>query len=409
MQAAREKNARQRHPSLDGYDCLVPTYQELVEAAKATVDEVTPSECLDSSATATIIDVRELDEYRQGAVAGALSIPRGILERDIAIAVPDQSTALILYCAAGNRSALAAASLAIMGYDNVASVAGGFTQWKLDGLPWEVPASLPSEQMTRYSRHLALPEVGLAGQQRLLGSSVLIVGAGGLGSPAALYLAAAGVGTLGIVDFDVVDASNLQRQVLHGTGRIGIPKVQSAAATIGDLNPDVEVVGYKEKLGADNVLEIMNGYDVVIDGTDNFPTRYLVNDASLRLRVPVVHGSIFRFDGQVSVFAPYEGPCYRCLSPQPPPPELAPSCAEAGVLGVLPGIIGSLQALEAIKLIVGIGEPIVGQLLTYDALTTEFRTLKFRRDPKCMACSDEQHPPEIVEYDQYCLPGAPAV
>jgi molybdopterin/thiamine biosynthesis adenylyltransferase/rhodanese-related sulfurtransferase len=378
------------------------TYRELVDAARASIEEVEPAACLDSDAL--ILDVRELEEYRLGAVPGARHIPRGTLERDIAAEVVDRATPLILYCAAGNRSALAAASLRAMGYEKTVSMRGGFEAYKLQGHPWDVPLTLPAEQMNRYSRHLLLPGVGVEGQRKLLDSKVVVIGAGGLGSPASLYLAAAGIGTLGIVDYDVVEASNLQRQILHGTSRIGIPKVQSAAATLADINPDTEVVGYKERLSADNVTDVLSGYDVIVDGTDNFPTRYLINDASLRLGIPVVHGSIFRFEGQVSVFRPYAGPCYRCLSAQPPPPELAPSCAEAGVLGVLPGIIGSLQGLEAIKLLLDIGEPLVGRLLTYDALATEFRTLRFRRDPECAACRDESTPPPLVEYDDSCLP-----
>jgi molybdopterin/thiamine biosynthesis adenylyltransferase len=291
-----------------------------------------------------------------------------------------------------------------MGYRRVASLAGGFDRWKAEGRPWEVPMGLDAAQRARYSRHLLLPEVGEAGQERLLASKVLVVGAGGLGSPVALYLAAAGVGTLGIVDFDLVDATNLQRQVLHNLDRVGRPKVESAAETIRGLNPDVKVVPHAERLGVDNVLEIMSGYDVVVDGADNFPTRYLMNDASLHLRLPVVHGSIFRFEGQATVFQPYAGPCYRCLFPEPPPPELAPSCAEAGVLGVLPGIIGSIQAVEALKLVLGIGEPLVGRLLTYDSLAQEFHTLRVRRDPACPACADESRVPVLVEYDDACHP-----
>lgn len=356
-----------------------------------------------------IIDVREPDEYEQGSIPGAHLIPRGQLEGAIGEKATDPETPIVLYCAVGERSALAARSLNQLGYRDVCSLAEGFEGWKRSGRDWEVPEVLASDRRARYSRHLLLPEVGDEGQRRLLASKVLVIGAGGLGSPAALYLAAAGVGTLGIVDHDVVDVTNLQRQILHNTDRLGRRKVDSARQTLNALNPDVQIVPIAERLTADNVLETLEGYDVVVDGTDNFPTRYLVNDASLHLRVPVVHGSVFRFDGQASVFSPYAGPCYRCLFAEPPPPELAPSCAEAGVLGVVPGIIGSIQAVETIKLILGIGEPLVGKLLTYDALDQEFRLLNVRRDPACPACADEARPPRIVEYDHLCRPAGPSL
>jgi molybdopterin/thiamine biosynthesis adenylyltransferase len=283
-------------------------------------------------------------------------------------------------------------------------MAGGFNKWKDEGRAWSTPRTLSAEQRNRYQRHLLLPEVGEAGQQRLLDARVLLLGAGGLGSPAALYLAAAGVGTIGIVDMDVVDESNLQRQILHNMDRIGDRKVDSAKKTLTAINPDVDVVAHDVRLGADNVIDVFAGYDVIVDGTDNFPTRYLVNDASLKLRIPVVHGSIFRFEGQATVFHPYVGPCYRCLFPQPPPAELAPSCSEAGVLGVLPGIIGSLQAMEAIKLLLGLGETLTGRILTYDAMDESFRTLRSRRDPECPACSIDPDDLVIAEYDELCMP-----
>jgi sulfur-carrier protein adenylyltransferase/sulfurtransferase len=381
------------------------SYQEMVAAAKRDIREFTPAEVeARLGGEFVLVDVREADEFEQGTIAGSRLIPRGLLESNVALQIPDRSTEIILYCAAGARSALAAKSLQEMGYDNVSSMSGGFGQWKSEGRPWAVPVTLTKEQKTRYSRHTLLPEVGEAGQAKLLDSKVLLIGAGGLGSPAALYLAAAGVGTLGIVDFDTVDASNLQRQILHSTDRIGQAKVESARETLQALNPDVKIEPYRVRLSAENVLQIMSGYDLVVDGGDNFPTRYLVNDASLHLRIPVVHGAIFRFEGQASVFNPYDGPCYRCLFPQPPPPELAPSCAEAGVLGVLPGIIGSIEAMEAIKVLLGIGEPLIGKLLTYDALTQDFRQLKLRRNPECPACSNEDMPPAIVEYDMLCTP-----
>jgi molybdopterin/thiamine biosynthesis adenylyltransferase/rhodanese-related sulfurtransferase len=381
------------------------SYQEMVAAAKRDIREFTPAEVeARLGGEFVLVDVREADEFEQGTIPGSRLIPRGLLESNVALQIPDRGTEIILYCAAGARSALAAKSLQEMGYGSVSSMSGGFGQWKSEGRPWAVPVTLTKEQKTRYSRHTLLPEVGEAGQAKLLDSKVLLIGAGGLGSPAALYLAAAGVGTLGIVDFDTVDASNLQRQILHSMDRIGQAKVESARETLQALNPDVKIEPYRVRLSAENVLQIMSGYDLVVDGGDNFPTRYLVNDASLHLRIPVVHGAIFRFEGQASVFNPYDGPCYRCLFPQPPPPELAPSCAEAGVLGVLPGIIGSIEAMEAIKVLLGIGEPLIGKLLTYDALTQDFRQLKLRRNPECPACSNEDMPPAIVEYDMLCTP-----
>jgi len=286
------------------------------------------------------------------------------------------------------------------------SIIGGFNKWKDEGLPWVTPQTMTADQRNRYQRHLLLPEVGEQGQMKLLGSKVLLLGAGGLGSPAALYLAAAGVGTLGIIDMDVVDASNLQRQILHNTERIGMRKVDSAKVTLTAMNPDLEVTTYDMRLGADNILDIIDGYDVIVDGTDNFPTRYLVNDAALLKNIPVVHGSIFRFEGQVTVFSPYVGPCYRCMIPEPPPAELAPSCAEAGVLGVLPGIVGSIQAVETIKILLSLGEPLIGRLLTYDSMDQSFRTFKVRRDPECPACGEHAGPIQIAEYDDLCMPHA---
>lgn len=380
------------------------TYRELVAAALQEIDEVAPVELRDRLEDVTVIDVREADEHEQGAIPGSKFLPRGILERDIAAAIPDQAAPLVLYCAGGARSALAAASLKSMGYADVTSLAGGFERWKQEGMPWGDPSGLTPDQRTRYARHVRLPEVGEAGQLRLLEAKALILGAGGLGSPAALYLAAAGVGTIGVVDDDVVDASNLQRQVLHNIERVGMPKVDSARETLLALNPDVKVEMHGQRLDASNALSVMSGYDVIVDGGDNFPTRYLVNDASLHLRIPVVHGSIFRFEGQASVFTPFEGPCYRCLHREPPPPELAPSCAEAGVLGVLPGVIGSIQAMEAIKILLGLGDTLSGRLLIYDALDQDFTTLSIQRDPDCPACGDPEKLPEIVDYDQTCRP-----
>jgi molybdopterin/thiamine biosynthesis adenylyltransferase/rhodanese-related sulfurtransferase len=353
---------------------------------------------------AVVLDVREPDEYAQGALPGAIHIPRGHLESQIEGRITDHDAHVVIYCAGGTRSAFAADTLSQLGYSDVVSVIGGFNKWKDEGRPWQTPVSLTPDQRNRYQRHLLLPEVDVAGQTKLLESKVLLLGAGGLGSPAAMYLAAAGVGTLGIIDMDVVDDSNLQRQILHNLDRIGERKVDSAKKTLTALNPDVNVVTHDVRLGADNVLDIFSGYDAIVDGTDNFPTRYLVNDASLKLDIPVVHGSIFRFEGQASVYLPHQGPCYRCQVPEPPPAELAPSCSEAGVLGVLPGIIGSIQAMETIKLLLGIGEPLVGRLLAYDALEESFRTFKVNRDPQCAACSIPKEQLVIAEYDELCMP-----
>ncbi|HZP29230.1 MAG TPA: molybdopterin-synthase adenylyltransferase MoeB [Acidimicrobiia bacterium] len=382
------------------------TFRELLAQTKSKIREIDPATAEERLGDATFLDVRELDEYEQGMIPGAVFIPRGHLESQVENKITDKDRPVVVYCAGGTRSAFAAQTLQDLGYADVVSMAGGFGRWKNEDRPWITPAVLTPDQRNRYHRHTLLPEVGEAGQQKLLESKVLLLGAGGLGSPAALYLAAAGVGTLGMVDMDVVDASNLQRQILHNMDRIGERKVDSAKKTLTQLNPDVDVVTYDVRFGADNVLDIIDGYDVIVDGTDNFPTRYLLNDASLLKRIPVVHGSIFRFEGQVTVFKPYDGPCYRCLLPEPPPPELAPSCAEAGVLGVLPGIVGSIQALEAIKLVLDLGDPLIGRLLAYDALEESFRTFKVRRDPKCPTCGPDAPPIVIAEYDEHCLPHA---
>jgi sulfur-carrier protein adenylyltransferase/sulfurtransferase len=359
-----------------------------------------------SGKNALLVDVRSDQEWQIAHIPGALHVPMSQLEERLPELAPDRSRPIITYCAVGARSLRSLPTLDELGYEDAVSMTGGIVAWQELGFAVESSSALDEEKRNRYSRHLLIPEVGEEGQRRLLESSILLIGAGGLGSPAALYLAAAGVGTIGIVDMDVVDESNLQRQILHNVDRIGERKVDSAKKTLTALNPDVDVVTYDVRLGADNVLDIIDGYDVIVDGTDNFPTRYLVNDASLLKRIPVVHGSIFRFEGQVSVFKPYEGPCYRCLLPEPPPPELAPSCAEAGVLGVLPGIIGSIQALEAIKLLLDLGDPLVGRLLAYDALEESFRNFKVRRDPNCPACGPNAAPIVIAEYDDLCLPHA---
>ena len=365
--------------------------------------ETTPAEAAARTDDPVFLDVRERQEWDAGHIPGAVWIPKGELEGRVDRELPDRGRSVIVYCAVGARSALAAQTLRERGYAKAVNLAGGFVDWQRGGLPTELPHSLSREQAERYSRHLLIPEVGVEGQRKLLDSSVLVVGVGGLGSPSALYLAAAGVGRLGIADADVVDASNLQRQVIHATDRLGQPKVASAKRTIEALNPDVEVAAYEERLTSENVDRILaEGWDVILDGADNFPTRYLVNDASVWHDIPVVHGSIYRFEGQVTVFRPGEGPCYRCLFPTPPPPELAPSCAEGGVLGVLPGIIGSLQANEALKLILGAGDSLVGRLLLFDALEPRFDGVAIRRDPGCPVCGDAPTITEYVDYVEFC-------
>src|SRR5947199_648673 len=349
-----------------------------------------------------LVDVREKHEWNEGHIPGAIHVPRGYLELQVEEAVPEKDKTVVLYCAGGVRSLIAGVTLQQMGYQNPISMSGGFGQWKGNGYPFVHPRMMSEAQSKRYSRHLLIPEVGEQGQFKLLDSRVLLIGAGGLGSPAAYYLAAAGVGTLGIIDADVVDESNLQRQILHNTKRVGQYKAESARETLEALNPDVKVITHIERLDETNVARIIADYDVILDGTDNFPTRYLLNDAAILANKPVVHGSVFRFEGQLTVFKPHEGPCYRCLYPEPPPPALAPSCAEAGVLGVLPGIIGLLQATEAIKLLLNIGDPVVGRLLTYDALAGEFNELRLYRDPKCLACCENGHPENLPTYADVC-------
>jgi molybdopterin/thiamine biosynthesis adenylyltransferase/rhodanese-related sulfurtransferase len=349
-----------------------------------------------------LVDVREKNEWNEGHIPGAIHVPRGYLELQIEEAVPDKSKKVVLYCAGGVRSLMAGNTLQQMGYEDVVSMAGGFGQWKASGYNFVQPRTMSDAQAKRYSRHILIPEVGEQGQFKLLDSRVLLIGAGGLGSPAAYYLAAAGVGTLGIIDADVVDDSNLQRQILHNTSRIGQYKAESARQTLTELNPDVKVNTYIERLDEENVHRIIADYDVIVDGTDNFPTRYLLNDAAILANKPVVHGSVFRFEGQLTIFKPYDGPCYRCLYPEPPPPALAPSCAEAGVLGVLPGIIGLLQATETIKLLLNLGDPMVGRLLTYDALAGEFNELRLYRDPNCPACGEHAHPEDLPTYEEVC-------
>jgi molybdopterin/thiamine biosynthesis adenylyltransferase/rhodanese-related sulfurtransferase len=376
---------------------------DLLAKIKSEITEVTPAEAAARDDGSVFVDVREQNEWDTGYIPGALHVPLATVEAQIESLVPDRKLPVVVYCARGNRSAYATKTLEGLGYEHVASLAGGIEDWKTQGLPLATESALSQEALRRYSRHLLIPEVGLEGQAKLLDSKVLLIGAGGLGSPAALYLAAAGVGTLGIVDADVVDETNLQRQVLHNTARVGTPKVESATETVRELNPDVVVRAFDERLTSENVDRILGeGWDVIVDGADNFPTRYLVNDASVWHDVPVVHGSIYRFEGQVTVFKPGEGPCYRCLFPTPPPPELAPSCAEGGVLGVLPGIIGSLQANEAIKLALGIGQPLIGRLLLFDALTTSFTEVVLRRDPACPVCGEHPTVTEYIDYVEFC-------
>jgi molybdopterin/thiamine biosynthesis adenylyltransferase/rhodanese-related sulfurtransferase len=389
----------------------MPSYRELLQQVKSEIDEVDAPQAhdlLESAEPPLLVDVREHDEWTEGHIPGAVHVPRGYLESRIEQAAPDRSRSLVLYCAGGSRSAFAVKTLEELGYENVASLAGGFTDWKRNGFEVELPKSLDAAKRQRYSRHLLIPEVGEEGQMKLLDSRVLLIGAGGLGSPAALYLAAAGVGKLGIVDDDRVDESNLQRQIAHSTETLGDWKAESAKRTIEALNPDVEVIPYLERLTSENVERILaDGWDVIVDGADNFPTRYLVNDAAVWHDIPLVHGSIYRFEGQVTVFKPHEGPCYRCLFPTPPPPELAPSCAEGGVLGVLPGIVGSLQASEALKLCLGIGESLAGRLLLFDALETEFSEVTLRRDPNCPVCGENPTITEYIDYVEFCA-GSPA-
>jgi molybdopterin/thiamine biosynthesis adenylyltransferase/rhodanese-related sulfurtransferase len=389
---------------------MSPSGAEFIKQVKASIQEVDPADVKPTlNNGVAIIDVRESDEWTQGHLPGARHVPRGYLESRIDTAVPDRKQRVVLYCASGNRSALAAKTLRDeLGFEDVVSMKGGITLWKDRGYEIEAPFKFTPEQRQRYSRHFLLPEVGEEGQQKLLQAKVLLLGAGGLGAPTALYLAAAGVGTLGLVDDDVVDVSNLQRQVIHNTERVGMPKVDSAETVIKELNPDVEVRKYQTRLDASNIVDIIKDYDIVVDGVDNFPTRYLLNDASVRLKIPVVSAAILGFEGQLSVFAPYEGPCYRCLFRVPPPAELAPSCGANGVLGVLPGTMGLLQATEVVKLIIGVGDPLIGRLLMYDALDASTSEVKVRRDPECPICS---RPPEDIsddelgvfpDYDAFC-------
>ena len=389
---------------------MAKSYRDLMNESRQLVPEWAPDEVrqrLSNGAGYTVVDVREKEEYREGHLPGALSVPRGFLDMRIEEAIPDKAAPLVLYCAGGTRSLLAGRTLREMGYTNVVSMSGGFGAWKGAGLPWVADRQFTADQLQRYSRHFILPEVGEAGQAKLLDAKVLLIGAGGLGSPSAYYLAAAGVGTLGIVDMDVVDMSNLQRQILHTNDRVGMPKVESARQTLTALNPDIKVIGYQERVSSENIMQLIRDYDVIVDGCDNFPTRYLVNDACVIADKPNVHGSIFQFEGQATVFAPHRGPCYRCLFPEPPPPGAAPSCQEAGVLGVLPGLVGCVQALETIKLILGVGRPLIGRMVYFDTLSMELRVHKLRRDPECPMCGEHPTITELIDYEEFCGLRAP--
>ncbi len=384
---------------------MAKTFKQLMDEARKDVHEWTADQvekALSNGDSHKLIDVREKDEYREGHLPGAISVPRGFLDMQVEEVVPDKSTQLILYCAGGTRSLLAGRTLREMGYSDVVSMSGGYGGWKGSGHEWVKDFQFTPEQLKRYDRHFILPEVGEAGQAKLLQSKVLLIGAGGLGSPAAYYLAAAGVGTIGVVDDDVVDMSNLQRQIIHNNDRVGMSKVQSARETINTLNPDINVVGYEMRVTSDNIMDIIKDYDVVVDGCDNFPTRYLVNDACVMGGIPNVHGSIFQFEGQSSVFYPGRGPCYRCLFPEPPPPGAAPSCQEAGVLGVLPGLVGCVQALETMKLILEIGKPLIGRMAYFDTLSMEFRIHKLRKDPECPVCGENPTVTELIDYQEFC-------
>lgn len=384
------------------------TFSELLKETKQGIDEISPSDLnnkINAKENFTLVDVREKDEVAQGYIKDSIAIPRGFLEIKVENAISERETPVIVYCAGGTRSAMAAKTLKEMGYTNVLSMSGGFTKWKEEGLDFikDEVFNFTPDQVSRYSRQVLLPEVGEKGQIKLLKSKVLMIGAGGLGSPIGYYLAAAGVGTLGIVDADTVDLSNLHRQILHPTNNVGKPKVESAKETINKLNPDVNVVTYQDRLTSENAIDLISQYDLVIDGTDNFATKYLINDACYFTGKPNIYGSIFQFEGQITVFDTKSGgPCYRCLFPTPPPPGLAPNCAEAGVLGILPGVVGTLQAVEAMKILLGKGEPLIGRLLMYDSLTTNFRTLKIKRDHECALCGEHKTINELIDYENFC-------
>ncbi len=385
----------------------MPSFQDLIKTVKSQVTEISPDDAskkMKTNPEAAIIDVREPDEWEGGIIPRAHTVARGFFELEVERLAPNKNQEMILYCAGGTRSALAAKAAQDLGYTKVYSLSGGFNGWKNVGLPIKIKKSLTKDQKVRYGRHTLLPEVGEEGQLKLLGAKVLMIGAGGLGCPTALYLAAAGVGQIGIIDYDVVDLSNLQRQILHSEAEVGNPKVESAGRRLKGINSDIKIVTINEKLSRDNVMKLVEEYDLVVNGCDNFATRYLINDACVFAKKVLIDGSIFRFEGQVTVFDQNnaESPCYRCLYPEPPPPEMAPSCAEAGVFGVLPGIVGSLQAVEAIKVILGQGQTLVGRLLMYDAWNEKFREMKIRKDPGCPVCSKNPTIKELIDYEWFC-------
>jgi molybdopterin/thiamine biosynthesis adenylyltransferase/rhodanese-related sulfurtransferase len=388
----------------------MPSSRDLLDDARRVIPEVTAAQVAADKHSRTLIDVRERNEFEEGHIPGALHLSKGFIEVQVEDRVPAKDTPITLYCAAGVRSLLAARALHELGYSDVRSMSGGFNGWKQAGFDFDVPRVLSADQKRRYSRHLLIPEVGEEGQAKLLAAKVLLIGAGGLGSPAALYLAAAGVGTIGLVDFDIVDDSNLQRQIIHTRDRVGMRKTESARIAIEALNSDVRVVEHNEMLNGENARRLFDQYDIIVNGCDNFPTRYLANDVALFARKPLVDGGIFRFEGQVTTVIPFASPCYRCRYPSPPPPEEAPSCAEAGVLGVLPGIVGILQATEVVKLIIGIGEPLTGRLLHVDALDMRFREFRVPRDPNCPVCGENPTITEPIDYEGFCMvpAGVPA-
>jgi sulfur-carrier protein adenylyltransferase/sulfurtransferase len=391
---------------------MAKTSKNIIDEARASIKAIDSDEArkmMERPGT-VLIDVRESDEWRQGHIQNAVFIPRGFLELRIEEKVPDHKTPVILQCASGTRSLLAARTLRELGYENIFNLTGGFNAWKDKGLPWEAERQFTADEITRYSRHFVIPEVGEKGQAKLLDAKVLLLGAGALGSPSSLYLAAAGVGTIGVVDFDVVDLSNLQRQIVHTTDRVGMPKTESMEKSLKALNPNVKVIRHDVRLTSENAMEVIAPYDVIVNCGDNFPARYLINDACVFAKKPLVDGAIFRFEGNATVFyAAKGGPCYRCLYPEPAPPDMAPSCAEAGVLGALPGVIGSIEALEAIKLILGAGKPLVGRMVYFDTLSTDYvRVLKIKRNPECPVCGDHPTQTTLIDYEAFCGLAAPS-
>jgi len=386
---------------------MAKTSKNIIDEARSQIKQVDIDEArkmLERPGT-VLIDVRESDEWRQGHIPQAIGIPRGFLELRVEEKVPDHNVPVILQCASGTRSLLAARTLREMGYAKVYNLVGGFNAWKDRGLPFVADRQFTPEELTRYARHFVIPEVGEKGQAKLLDAKVLLLGTGALGSPSALYLAAAGVGTIGLIDFDVVDLSNLQRQIIHTAERVGMLKTESAQKSINALNPGVKVIRHDVRLTSENALDVVKDYDVVVNCGDNFPARYLINDTCVLLKKPLVDGAIYRFEGNATVFYPDQGgPCYRCLYPEPAPADLAPSCAEAGVMGALPGLIGSIEALEAIKLIIGAPNPLIGRMIYFDTLSERdfVRMLRIKRDPKCPVCGDHPTQKGLIDYEAFC-------